>query len=110
MIAAITAILGFLASVAPATIGLFTQKENNAQQLRLKTLELQAAQAGYKFELEAEDARAATAQQQYLYAFDAGSSGNKFVDALRGAVRPYITLVVFHMWLAVELALLYYGI
>lgn len=110
MITAITAVLGFLASFGPALLGYFSQKENNAQQLRLAQFQLEAAKEGHAAELAMADARADIQQQQSLYAYDAGSTGNKFVDALRGVVRPYITLVIFHIWVAIEVALLFYGI
>ncbi len=110
MLTALTGILAFLSSFGPALLGYFSQKENNAQQLRLQQLQLEAAKEGHAAELAITDARADIQQQQSLYAYDAGATGNKFVDALRGVVRPYITLVIFHLWLAIEVALLVYGI
>jgi len=110
MLAAISAILGFLTSLGPSIVGYFSQKESNAQQLRLAQLQLEATRQGHAAELAIANAQADVQQQQSLYAYDAGSTGNKFVDAFRGIVRPYITMVLFHMWLAIEIALLLYGI
>jgi len=110
MIAAITAILGFLASVGPALVQLFTLKENNAQQLAVRKLELEAARQGTALQIDLASAQADVRQADNLYGFASGASGYRFVDALAVLVRPYITMVMFHLWLAIELSLLIYGI
>jgi hypothetical protein len=110
MLTAITAIVAFLTSFAPSIIQLFTAKENNAQQLKLANLNLEAQRQQLDGQLAVANAQADIQQQQSLYSYDAAATGNKLVDALRGIVRPYITLILFHMWIAVEASLLYYGI
>jgi hypothetical protein len=94
-IAALTTILGALAGFAPALIQYFTAKANNAQQLALETLRLQAAREGTALQIDLATSQAGIEQDKRVYEFASGASGNRFVDALVIFVRPYITLVMF---------------
>jgi hypothetical protein len=44
-------------------------------------------------------------QDKHIYDFASGPSGNRFVDALAVFVRPFITLVMFHLWGLIKMAL-----
>ncbi len=110
MISLITAILGALTGMVPGVLQLFTQKANNAYQLQLQQLQLQAAREGKALEVDLANSQADIAQQQSLYRFSGGPSGVRWVDAINTLVRPYITLIVFHVWICVEVALVCYGI
>lgn len=110
MIAMIGAILGFLSSVAPALVQLFTLKENNAQQLRLETLRQQGKREEIAGQVDIANTQADVRQADHIYDFANGSTGYRFVDALAVCVRPYITFVFFHFFLLIEGALFVYGV
>lgn len=110
MMAAIAAILGFLSSVAPGIVQLFTLKENNAHQIRLETLRQQGRREEIAGQVDIANTQADVRQSDHIYDFAAGSSGYRFVDALAVAVRPYVTFVFFHFFLLIEVALFVYGV
>lgn len=110
MMAAIAAILGFLSSVAPGIVQLFTLKENNAQQIRLEELRQQGAREKIAGEVDVANTQADVRQADHIYDFGNGATGYRFVDALAVVVRPYITFVFFHFFLLIEAALFVYGV
>lgn len=107
MLAALVAlapVLGALAGLIPAFLQFMTLRANNARDIRLKELELEAAQKGYTFQLSLEQSRADTVQQEHIYNFANQPSGYRWVDALAVLVRPYITFVTFNFWWLLKLA------
>jgi hypothetical protein len=110
ILAALPAILGALAGMVPAIVSLFTLKANNAHQLAMAQLQLQATKDGAALQVDLANAQADIRQADHIYSFGNGLTGNKFVDALAVFVRPYITLVFFHMWLLLEACLFIYGV
>lgn len=110
MIAMIGAILGFLSSVAPSLVQLFTLKETNAQQIRLEQLKQQGRREEVAGQVDIANSQADARQADHIYDYGAGSSGYRIVDALAVAVRPYITFVFFHFFLLIEVALFVYGV
>jgi len=110
LLTALPAILGALTGMVPALVQLFTLKANNAQQLAMAQLQLQAQKEGVALQIDLAAAEADSRQADRLYGFGAGPTGIKFVDALAVFVRPYITLVFFHIWLLLEAGLFVYGV
>lgn len=110
MISGIVAILGAITGMVPAIMQFFTLKANNAQQLALAQLQLQAAREGGALQIDLANSQADIRQAEHIYNFASGSSGNRFVDALAIFVRPYVTLVFFHLWIFLEGCLVIYGI
>lgn len=110
LLTALPAILGALAAMVPAIIGLFTLKANNAQQLAMAQIQLQAAKDGVALQVDLANAQADIRQADHIYEFASGASGNKFVDALAVFVRPYITLVFFHIWALLKVFLFIYAV
>ena len=110
ILAALPAILGALAGMVPALVQLFTLKANNAQQLAMAQLQLQAQKEGVALQVDLANAQADIRQADAIYNFSSGTSGIKWVDALAVLVRPYITVVFFHLWLAMEGGLFVYGV
>lgn len=110
LLAALPAILGALAGMVPALVQLFTLKAQNAQQLAMRQLDIQAAKDGIALQVDLAGAQADIRQADHIYDFGGGASGIKFVDALAVFVRPYITLVFFHLWLAMEVGLFIYAV
>lgn len=110
MIVAITTLLGFLAPAIPALITLFTRKADQTHEQIMADKQLEAQKAGGQIVLAVEVARADTEQQRELYRYAAGPSGNERVDALNALVRPYITMIMFHLWIGIETTVLVIGI
>ena len=107
---ALPAILGALAGMVPAIVQLLTMKAQNAQQLAMAQLNLQAQKEGVALQVDLANAEASVRQADHIYAFASGPSGNRLVDALAVFVRPYITLVFFHVWALLELFLFIYAV
>jgi hypothetical protein len=110
MISGIVAILGAITGLVPAIMQWLTLKANNAHQQAMAELQLEAAKQGTALQIDLANAQADIKEAEYIHSFAAGTSGNRFVDALSVFVRPYITLVFFHFWLLIEAALFVYGV
>lgn len=110
MISGIVAILGALAGIAPGILQWLTLKANNAHAIELERLRIEAARQSIALQVDLAGAQSDIQQQQHIYNYAAGASGVKWVDALAIFVRPYITLIMFHAWIALEALLLLYGI
>jgi hypothetical protein len=109
-LAALPAILGALAGMVPAIVQLFTLKANNAQQLAMAQLQLQAQKEGVALQVDLANAQADIRQADHIYSFGNSSSGIKWVDAIAVLVRPYITIVFFHLWVLLEVFLFIYAV
>jgi hypothetical protein len=110
ILAALPAILGALAGMVPAIVQLFTLKAQNAQQLAMAQLQLQAQKEGVALQVDLANAQADIRQADAIYSYGGGTSGIKWVDAIAVLVRPYVTIVFFHMWLALEACLFVYAV
>lgn len=110
MITGIIGILGALTGLVPSVMQWLTLKANNAQQLALAQLQMQAAKEGAALQIDLANSQADIRQAEHIYGFASGPSGNRFVDALAIFVRPYITLVFFHLWILLEVSLFIYGV
>lgn len=110
MIAAISAILGFLSSVAPLAIQYFSLKENNAQAIRLEELRQQGQRQQIAGQIDIANTQADAEQGKHIYDYGSGSSGYKFIDAFAVSIRPYITWVFFHFYLLMKASLFVYAV
>lgn len=107
---ALPAILGALAGMVPAIVQLFTLKAQNAQALAMAQLQLQAQKEGVALQVDLANAQADIRQADHIYSFGNSASGIKWVDAVAVLVRPYVTIVFFHLWLVLEICLFIYGV
>lgn len=107
---ALPTILGALAGMVPAIIQWLTLKETNAHQLAMAQEQRQAAKEGVALQVDLANAQASVRQADHIYGFASGPSGVRFVDALAVFVRPYITLVFFHVWALLEVFLFIYAV
>lgn len=110
MITGIIGILGALTGLVPSIMQWLTLKANNAQQLAMAQLQLQATKDGVALQVDLANAQADIRQADHIYSFAAGSSGNRFVDGLAVFVRPYITIVFFHLWILLEVFMFIYAV
>lgn len=110
VIAALPAILGALAGMVPAIIQWLSLKENNAHAVAMGQLQLEAQKEGIALQIDLANAQADVRQADAVYTFGNSLTGYKFVDAVVVMVRPYVTIVFFHMWLVLELGLFIYAV
>lgn len=110
VLAALPAILGALAGMAPAFVQLFTLKANNAHQLAMAQLQLQAKKDDIALQVDLAGAQADIRQADRIYDFGNGLSGIKWVDALAVFIRPFLTLAFFFIWALMELFLFVYAV
>jgi hypothetical protein len=110
VLAALPAILGALAGMVPAIISLFTLKANNAQQIALRQLDMQAAKEGGALQIDLANSQADIRQADHIYGFGDNTSGVKWVDALAVFIRPFLTLAFFGIWSLMEVCLFVYGV
>jgi hypothetical protein len=110
LLAALPAILGALAGMVPAIISFFTLRENNAQQLKLETLRQQGEREKIAGQVDIANTQADVRQADRIYDFGNGASGIRWVDALAIFIRPYVTLVFFHLWVLMEAGLFIYAV
>jgi hypothetical protein len=110
LLAALPAILGALAGMVPSLVQLFTLKANNAQQLALRQLDIQAAKDGIALQVDLASAQADIRQADHIYDFGGGASGIKWIDALAVFIRPFLTLAFFGLWSLMEVFLFIYAV
>jgi hypothetical protein len=110
MISGIIAILGAVTGLVPALMQWLTLKANNAHALAMAQEQRQAAKEGVALQVDLANAQADIRQADHIYGFASGLSGNRFVDALAIFVRPYVTLVFFHLWVLLEVGLFIYAV
>lgn len=110
MISGIVAILGAITGLVPALMQWLTLKANNEHQREMAELQIEAKKQDVALQVDLANAQADIRQADHIYAFASGASGNRFVDAMAVFVRPYVTLVFFHLWLFLEVCLAIYGI
>lgn len=107
---ALPAILGALAGMVPAIIGYFDKKEDNAQAVRMEQLRQQGAREQAAAQVDIANTQADVRQADHIYGFANQSTGYRVVDAVVILVRPYITMVIFHLWAALEVMLFIYAV
>jgi hypothetical protein len=110
MIAGIVALLGAVAGFMPAVVQWLTLKANNAHELAMAQLKLDAARQGAALEVDRSRAEADVRQADRIYDYANQPSGYRFVDALVVLVRPLITFCVFGMWMVLTGGLFVYAV
>lgn len=96
--------------MVPALVQLFTLKANNAFQLEMARLQLQGQKDNIALQVDLAGAQADIRQADAVYGFGNSLSGIKWVDAVAVLIRPYVTVVFFHLWLVMEIGLFIYGV
>lgn len=98
MLTALATILGAVTGLAPLLMQWLTLRTTNAHQLELERLRMQAAKEGVALQIDLSNVQADIRQYDRIYDFANAPTGVRWIDALAVLVRPYITLVMFHMW------------
>jgi hypothetical protein len=107
MLAILSPILGIFGSLLPHIVKIFAQRQELQHELAVTQLQMEAAKQGAKLQLDLESVKADSAEGESLRSHDASIDGGKFVNALRGLVRPFITYIFFFLFCAVKIAAAY---
>ncbi len=110
MIAAISAIAGFLATAAPLLFQWLTVKENNTHAMEMEKLRQSGKREEVAGQVDIANTQVDARQAERIYDYANGASGVRFVDALVVLIRPYITLIFFHFYLLLKVSLFIYGV
>lgn len=101
--------LGAIARLIPEGLKFLDRKGERKHELALGEQSLKTVQVAGTQKLESEKGSQEAAQiiagiEALKSAYAAPTSGVKWVDAVSTLVRPWITAVIFHMWVAVKVA------
>jgi hypothetical protein len=106
MLALIGAALGLLGSIFPRLIGLLEARQNHRQEIEMLKLQgdfqLQMISAGHAARMAEINVQADVASERLAMSVAMKPSGNRFVDAFNGFVRPFLTLMFFALYAAVK--------
>lgn len=102
-------LLGGVARLAPEVLKFFDRKNERKHELSLgdqqyKLIELQGKTKLQSDTLVADTATTVSGIEAIKAAYENMKSGVKWVDGLNALVRPWITFVIFHAWVAVKVA------
>lgn len=102
MISLLGTLLGFGTSIVPEILGYFKQKQANQQELAMLEAKAKYAEKLSDLKLKELDAQADIVESQSIYQHDSNLDSGRFVNALRGSVRPIITYAFFILFAAVK--------
>ena len=111
MLSLLGAALGFGTSVIPSIIQIFTQKQADAQELKMLEAKGKYAAQLSSLKLDELDAKADIAESEGIYkAMAAANSKSGFAAALSGSVRPVVTYLLVGLFLTVKISGLMYSL
>jgi hypothetical protein len=101
--------LGALARLAPEVLKVLDRKNERKHELALNAhqLELVKIQGHQKLETEqlaADNGQVIAGIQAIQAAYENMKTGFKFADTISALVRPWVTFMIVHVWLAVKVA------
>ncbi len=107
MISLLGTLLGFGTSIVPEILGYFKQRQANQQELDMLEAKAKYADKLSELKIKELDAQADIVESQSIYSHDSNLDSGKFVNALRGSVRPIITYAFFILFATVKGVTLY---
>ena len=104
MLSLLGAALGFGTSVIPSIIQIFTQKQQDAQELKMLEAKGKYAAQLSSLKLDELDAKADIAETEGIYkSMAAANAKSGFAAALSGSVRPVVTYLFVGLFLLVKI-------
>lgn len=107
MISLIGTAIGFGTSIIPEILSFFKQKQADEQALKMLEAKSRYADKLSELKLNELNAKADIAEAQAIYKHDDNLDAGKFVNALRGSVRPVLTYCFFILFATVKGVTLY---
>ena len=106
MLTLLGSVLGCGTSFLPKVIDMFQDRSDKKHELLILELQMKAASQGHSEKLEEINAEADIKEIQSLHRHDK-VTGVKFIDGLRGSVRPVVTYVFLSLFVTVETVALF---
>ena len=106
MISLIGSVIGFTTGFLPEVLNFFKRKQEHAQKLEMMRLQLEMAGKRSELRLLELDREADIAEAHGIYDHDRSLDSGKFINAIRGSVRPVITYAFFLMFAATEIVII----
>ena len=105
MLTLLGSLLGFGTSFLPEVLSFFREKRDQAHELALMDKQREHAVLLHGQRMEAVETEADVRESEALYAQATAPSGVRWVDGLRGSVRPVVTYLFMATFIAVEVCL-----
>jgi hypothetical protein len=103
MMLILSTVIGLLGSAMPDLIGLFRNRQDNAQELAILKLQTEREAAGHSFKMDEIGAEADIREIEALHQEFANRKATwKWIEALISSVRPIITYSFFGLYAAVK--------
>ena len=103
MLSLLGSLLGFGTSFLPSILDFFKQKSDQKHELAIMDKQIAAAAAGHNQRLEEINIEADIEEIKSLHRHDQ-QTNVRWIDGLRGSVRPVITYLFFLLFMSVEIA------
>ena len=110
MITLFGTIAGLLSSFLPEILKMFQDRQDKRFEMDLIQLQMEHAKQQHTQRLTEIQVQGDIAESKALYKHASQPSGNPFVEALRGSVRPVITYLFFFAFIAVKMTVMIYWI
>ena len=110
MITLFGTIAGLLSSFLPELMKMFQDKADKKFEVEVMRLQMEHAKQQHQQRLTEINVQADISESRALYKHASRDSGNKFVEALRGSVRPIITYLFFAAFIGVKITVMVYWI
>jgi hypothetical protein len=101
MFTALSAAIGFFGSWMPSIINYFQDKQDKKHELQVLEVQMKMQEAGHVQKLEEINVTGDIEEMKSLHRHDK-MTGVRFIDGLRGSVRPVITYIFFCLFVFVE--------
>ncbi len=106
MISLLGSLIGFTTGFLPEVLNFFKRRQEHSQKLEMMKLQLEMAAKHSELRLQELDKEADIAETRGIYQHDRSINAGRFINSLRGSVRPVITYAFFLMFCATEIVIL----
>ena len=93
MLSLVGSLLGFTTSLLPKVLDYFQARQDKAHELAVMDRQMSLAEKGHEMRLEEININADIRETESLHRHD-GKVGIRWIDALRGSVRPVVTYIM----------------
>ena len=105
MLTLLGSLIGFGTSFLPEILSFFREKRDQKHELAIMDKQLEHAKVLNDQKMQMLEAEADTRESEALYRQASTRSGVRWVDGLRGSVRPVVTYLFMLTFMAVEICL-----
>lgn len=106
LLALLSTLLGALSNILPAIVALVQKKNDQAHEVEMAKLNMQANQLQAQNAIDLANVNADIGESNALYANDAALGNTGFWAGVRSSVRPVLTYVFFALFICVKVSAL----